>query len=45
LRGFWITLGVQAVLAPLVLAGLRRAAVVMTAAAGVCSFPFLRWSP
>jgi hypothetical protein len=45
LPGFWITLGVQAVLAALVLAGLRRAAVVMTAAAGVCSLTYLLWSP
>ena len=45
LPGFWITLGVQAVLAALVLAGLRRAAVVMTAAAGVCCLTFLLWSP
>jgi hypothetical protein len=45
LPGFWITLGVQAVLAALVLAGLRRAAVVMAAAAGVCSLTFLLWSP
>jgi hypothetical protein len=45
LPGFWITLGVQAVLAALVLAGLRRAAVVMTAAAGVCSLTFFLWSP
>jgi hypothetical protein len=45
LPGFWITLGVQAVLATLVLAGLRRAALVMTAAAGVCSLTFLLWSP
>jgi hypothetical protein len=45
LPGFWITLGVQAVLAALVLAGLRRAALVMTAAAGVCSLTFLLWSP
>jgi hypothetical protein len=43
--GFWVTLGVQAVLAALVLAGRRRAAVVMTAAAGVCSLTFFRWSP
>jgi hypothetical protein len=45
LPDFWITLGVQAVLAALVLAGRRRAAVVMTAAAGVCSLTFYRWSP
>jgi hypothetical protein len=45
LPGFWITLGVQAVLMALVLAGLRRAALVMTAAAGVCSLTFLLWSP
>lgn len=45
LPGFWITLGVQAVLTALVLAGLRRAALVMTAAAGVCSLTFLLWSP
>jgi hypothetical protein len=45
LPDFWITLGVQAVLAALVLAGLRRAAVVMTAAAGVCCLTFRLWSP
>jgi hypothetical protein len=45
LPDFWVTLGVQAVLAVLVLAGLRRAAVVMTAAAGVCSLTFRLWSP
>lgn len=38
--GFWITLGFQAVVAALVLAGLRRAALVMTAAAGVYFFNF-----
>lgn len=38
--GFWITLGFQAVLAALVLTGLRRAALVMTAAAGVYFFNF-----
>jgi hypothetical protein len=38
--GFWITLGLQAVLAALVLAGRRRAAVVMTAAAGGYFFNF-----
>ncbi len=38
--GFWITLGFQAVAAALVLAGLRRAALVMTAAAGVYFFNF-----
>jgi hypothetical protein len=36
--GFWITLGFQVVVAALVLAGLRRAALVMTAAAGVYFF-------
>ena len=45
LPDFWVTLSVQAVLAALVLAGLRRAAVVLTAAAGVCSLTFFRWSP
>jgi hypothetical protein len=45
LPGFWITLGVQAVLGALVLAGLRWAAVVVTAAAGVCSLTFYLWSP
>jgi hypothetical protein len=38
--GFWITLGFPAVIAALVLAGLRRAALVMTAAAGVYFFNF-----
>ena len=38
--GFWITLGFPAVVAALVLAGLRRAALVMTAAAGVYFFSF-----
>jgi hypothetical protein len=45
LPGFWVTLSVQAALAALVLAGLRRAAVVMTAAAAVCSLTFGLWSP
>jgi hypothetical protein len=45
LPGFWITLGLQAVAAALVLAGRRRAALVMTAAAGVCSsLTYLLWS-
>jgi hypothetical protein len=51
---FWITLGFQVVLAALVLAGLRRAALVMTVAGGLCSFSvylggylftFHLWSP
>jgi hypothetical protein len=51
---FWITFGFQMVLAALVLAGLRRAALVVTAALGVCSFAvyldgylftFHLWSP
>jgi hypothetical protein len=55
LPGFWITLGLQAVLAALVLAGRRRAALVMTAAAGGYFFnlnylavrflTFTLWSP
>ncbi len=51
LPGFWITLGFQAVVSALVLAGLRRAAMAMTAAAGaylflgVNLFVFPAWSP
>jgi hypothetical protein len=45
LPGFRITLGFQVVVAALVLAGLRRAALVMTAAVGVCFFPFPPWFP
>jgi hypothetical protein len=53
LPGFWIMLGFQVAVAALVLAGLRRAALVMTAvyllitclSLYLFSFPFALWSP